>query len=397
MLQTYFRPAMLLSIVIVNYNVKYFLEQCLCSVKKAIEHSGDPVGQGLWDQAEVFVVDNRSSDGSLAWLQPRFPFVQFIANMENTGFARANNQALRQCRGKYILFLNPDTILPEDCFQQCLSFMEAHPGAGALGVHMIDGSGRYLPESKRGFPSPWVSFCKMSGLTRLFPTSKWLARYYLGHLSSAEIHQVDVLSGAFLWVRKEALDKTGGFDERFFMYAEDIDLSYRIQQAEYHNYYLPTPVIIHFKGESTRRDVRYVKLFYTAMIQFVQKHYKGIGAWWYTKLLQAIIWLKSFGAGKDTPVTDKPELSGTVKIALKGDEAGIKSMRHILAANNNNITGNGEAADAFIFCEGSAFTFSSVIKELQAVAGVKRTYIHGSNTSSAVGSDAKTTQGNIIA
>jgi GT2 family glycosyltransferase len=194
-----------------------------------MEWCGGLDGANLAAQTEVIVVDNNSSDGSIAWLRPMFPFVRFIANTNNQGFAKANNQALQQCRGQYVLFLNPDTILPEDCFVQCLSFMEFHPDAGALGVRMIDGSGQYLPESKRGFPSPWVSFCKMSGLTHFFPASKLFARYYLGHLSPAETHQVDVLSGAFMWVRKEVLDKTGGFDERFFMYAEDIDLSYRIQ------------------------------------------------------------------------------------------------------------------------------------------------------------------------
>jgi N-acetylglucosaminyl-diphospho-decaprenol L-rhamnosyltransferase len=386
---------MMLSVVIVNYNVKYFLEQCLCSVKKAMESSGTHAGHDF--QTEVLVVDNHSSDGSIDYLQSRFPFVRFIANTENTGFARANNQALQQCRGEYILFLNPDTILPEDAFSQCFSFMEAHPDAGALGVRMIDGSGQYLPESKRGFPAPWVSFCRMSGLTKLFPHSKLLARYYLGHLSPAATHPVDVLSGAFMWVRKAVLDKTGGFDERFFMYAEDIDLSYRIQQSGYHNYYLSTPTIIHFKGESTRRDVRYVRLFYTAMIQFVQKHYQGAGAWCYIKLLQGVIRVKSFGASKNNPAPDDPGISGGQKIALSGDKTGMESMQQIIAHTNNSIAHNGEATNALILCEGATFTFTSVIKALQSTARDTRTYIHGNNTRSAVGSATKNSQGGTIA
>jgi N-acetylglucosaminyl-diphospho-decaprenol L-rhamnosyltransferase len=388
---------MQLSVIIVNYNVKYFLEQCLCSVKKAMEQVGQPATHGGPIQTEVFVVDNHSTDDSIGYLSGRFPFVQFIANTENLGFARANNQALLQCRGKYILFLNPDTILPEDCFLQCLSFMEAHTDTGALGVHMIDGSGNYLPESKRGFPSPWVSFCKMSGLTRLFPASPLFARYYLGHLSPESIHPVDVLSGAFLWVRKEVLDKTGGFDERFFMYAEDIDLSYRIQQAGYQNYYLPAPAIIHFKGESTRRDARYVKLFYTAMIQFVQKHYRGLSAWWYTKLLQGIIVTRSFGANKDNSITDKPGLSGNKKIWLTGDEKAVEEMRSLIPSENHSVTATKEEADILIFCQGNTFPFTSVIKEYRSALGHKSLYIHGSKTNSAVGSITSTSQGNTIA
>lgn len=396
MVQTYFRPAMQLSIVIVNYNVKHFLEQCLCSVKKAMESDGGPVGHNFAAQTEVFVVDNHSSDDSIAYLRPRFPFVQFIANTENVGFARANNQVLQQCRGKYVLFLNPDTILPEDCFYQCLSFMEAHPNAGALGVRMIDGSGQYLPESKRGFPSPWVSFCKMSGLTRFFPSSKLFARYYLGHLSPAQTHQVDVLSGAFMWVRKEVLDKTGGFDERFFMYAEDIDLSYRIQQAGFHNYYLAAPTIIHFKGESTRKDARYIQLFYTAMIQFVRKHFTGIAAWLYTGMLRGIIGIRSLAVTENSQRSGNSVWTNNEKIALAGDGTTIRTMRDILLQANKTIAGNGDITSTLVLCEGSTFTFTSIIQEMQSAVPGKRIYVHGNNTSSAVGSHAKNSQGNII-
>lgn len=383
---------MLLSVIIVNYNVKYFLEQCLCSVKKAMDNREGLAGGNLSSQTEVFVVDNYSTDDSLAYLRPRFPFVQFMVNTENLGFARANNQAVQQCRGKYILFLNPDTILPEDCFQQCFSFMEQHSDAGALGVHMIDGSGRYLPESKRGFPSPWVSFCKMSGLTRLFPTSKWLARYYLGHLSPAQTHRVDVLSGAFLWVRKEVLDKTGGFDERFFMYAEDIDLSYRIQQAGYRNYYLPSPVIIHFKGESTRKDARYIKLFYTAMIQFVQKHYKGAGAWWYTKLLQLLIGIK--GKNVDTKEENPVAINNTQSFIIAGEE--IVTMLNQRLNNKRVLTDEPAAAHEWIYVESQGQGFKDIINAIQKNTGGQKIRIHAAGSNSIVGSDSKNDQGEIL-
>lgn len=385
---------MLLSVIIVNYNVRYFLEQCLSSVKKALEQGGGTGENSLFALTEVLVVDNNSTDGSLAYLQPHFPFVRFIANTENPGFGRANNQALGQSRGKYILFLNPDTILPEDCFQQCLAFMDARPDAGALGVRMIDGSGRYLPESKRGFPAPWVSFCKMSGLTRLFPHSRLFARYYLGHLSSAETHLVDVLSGAFLLARKEALDKTGGFDERFFMYAEDIDLSYRIQQAGYQNYYFAETTILHFKGESTRRDTRYVILFYTAMIQFVEKHFKGAAAWWYIKLLQGIIKLK--GSSKESPYRETALTTGAESIYLTGDEAGIEEMWPIAVKAGKKASINANTAGVLVLCEGSSCSFKKIIEELQS-ASSRQFYIHAKRTGSAVGSHDKKYQGEVIA
>jgi N-acetylglucosaminyl-diphospho-decaprenol L-rhamnosyltransferase len=385
---------MLLSVIIVNYNVRYFLEQCLSSVKKALEQGGGPGGNSLATLTEVLVVDNNSADGSITYLQPRFPFVRFIANTGNSGFGRANNQALAQSRGKYILFLNPDTILPEDCFQQCLAFMDARPNAGALGVRMIDGSGRYLPESKRGFPTPWVSFCKMSGLTRLFPHSRLFARYYLGHLSSTKTHPVDILSGAFLLARKATLDTTGGFDERFFMYAEDIDLSYRIQQAGYLNYYLPDCTIIHFKGESTRRDARYVKQFYTAMIQFVEKHFKGAAAWWYIKLLQGIIRLK--GSSKESPYQETALTTGKASIYLTGDEASIEEMWPIAEKAGKKISINSNTSGVSVLCEGSSCSFKKIIEELQN-ASSRQFYIHAKNTSSAVGSHDKKYQGTVIA
>jgi N-acetylglucosaminyl-diphospho-decaprenol L-rhamnosyltransferase len=298
---------MLLSVIIVNYNVKYFLEQCLCSVGEARRQWSMVNGE-----CEVLVVDNASSDGSVEYLQPKFPFVQYIQNTTNIGFAKANNQALQQATGKYILFLNPDTILPEDAFTACTAFMETHTDAGALGVRMIDGSGQYLKESKRGLPTPWVAFCKMSGLTRIFPASRLFARYYLGHLSEKEIHTADALSGAYMLVRKQTLDTTGGFDEQFFMYAEDIDLSYRIQKAGYTNYYFPDCTIIHFKGESTKKDARYVKLFYRAMIQFVHKHFHGPFSWIYTGILKTMIVIRQSVAlpprKKAIPVSNDQEI-----------------------------------------------------------------------------------------
>jgi GT2 family glycosyltransferase len=226
--------------------------------------------------AEVIVVDNDPADGGVAYLQPLFPSVQFLANEKNLGFAKANNQALAICKGEYVLFLNPDTLVPEDCLHRCLSFIDAHPKTGALGVRMLDGNGRFLPESKRSFPSPWVSFWKLTGLSALFPKSRLFNRYTLGFLDEYKNHSVDILAGAFLLVKKELLMQLNGFDERFFLYGEDIDLSYRIKQAGYENLYFSETSIIHFKGESSGgNSLSRVKHFYLAMQVFVQKHYRS--------------------------------------------------------------------------------------------------------------------------
>ena len=277
-----------LSVIIVNYNVKYFLEQCLCSVIKAISHI----------EAEIIVVDNNSSDGSKALLQRFFPDANFIWNNENLGFAKANNLALSQASGEFILFLNPDTIIPEDCFDKCISFLREGGKIGALGVRMIDGSGKFLKESKRSFPSPLTSLYKLSGLARLFPHSRIFARYHLGNLDEKENHVVDVLAGAFMMVPHELIRKVGSFDEEFFMYGEDIDLSYRIQKHSFYNYYYAGTTIIHFKGESTRKgSMNYVRLFYKAMFTFVRKHYGGTRAGLFKLLIQFAILARAIVSG----------------------------------------------------------------------------------------------------
>ena len=255
---------MKLSIIIVNYNVKHFLDQCLNSVFKATTNIS----------AEVFVVDNNSPDDSVLMVKEKFPEVILIHNKENVGFSKANNQAIKLSKGEYILLLNPDTVVEEDTFEKCIQFMDAHPEGGGLGVKMIDGNGNFLPESKRGLPTPSVSFYKIFGLSNLFKKSKIFSKYHLGYLKEDEINEIEVLSGAFMWMRKSVLDKVGYLDEAFFMYGEDIDLSYRIIQGGYKNYYFPDAKIIHYKGESTKKgNINYVFVFYNAMIIFSKKHF----------------------------------------------------------------------------------------------------------------------------
>jgi len=275
---------MKLSIIIVNYNVRYFLEQCLTSVFKAVDSI----------DAEVFVVDNKSSDDSMQMVKKCFPKTKIIENKENVGFSKANNQAIDISKGEYTLLLNPDTIVEEDTFEKCIEFMDSHPDAGGLGAKMIDGNGIFLPESKRGLPTPSVSFYKISGLSNLFPKSKTFAKYHLGYLNENETNEIEILSGAFMWMRKSVLDEIGLLDEAFFMYGEDIDLSYRIIKAGYKNYYYPKARIIHYKGESTKKgSINYVFIFYNAMIIFSKKHFSS-GAKTFSFFINIAIYLRAF-------------------------------------------------------------------------------------------------------
>ena len=273
-----------LSVVIVNYNVKHFIEQCLFSVLKASENIA----------CEIFVVDNNSVDGSVTLIKDKFPQINLIVNKTNTGFSVANNQAIKIANGQYVLLLNPDTVVQEDTFTKIIAFMDAHPEAGGLGVKMLDGQGNFAPESKRGLPTPSVAFYKMFGLSRFFPKSKKFGKYHLSFLPEDQINEIDVISGAFMLMRKSVLDTIGLLDETFFMYGEDIDLSYRIKKAGYKNYYFPETQIIHYKGESTKRSsLNYVIIFYKAMAIFSKKHFSGSNAFWFNALIHLAIFLKA--------------------------------------------------------------------------------------------------------
>jgi GT2 family glycosyltransferase len=273
-----------LSVIIVSFNVKYFLEQCLHSVKKASDHIA----------AEIYVVDNNSADGSVQMVAEKFPDVKLIVNTVNLGFAKANNQAIRVASGRYILLLNPDTLVQEDTFFKCVNHMDAFSDIGCMGVKMIDGAGNFLPESKRALPTPLVAFYKIFGFSALFPRSKTFGRYHLGYLNKDKIHDVDVISGAFMLLRKSALEKSGLLDEVFFMYGEDIDISYRIKLAGYRNVYFPLTTIIHYKGESTKKgSINYVIVFYNAMIIFAQKHFARNTARYYALFIHTAIYFRA--------------------------------------------------------------------------------------------------------
>ena len=273
-----------LSVVIVNYNVVFFLEQCLNSVFAASKNLN----------VQIFVVDNNSVDGSINMLKENFSSVVLIENKENVGFSKANNQAIKRANSPYVLLLNPDTVIEEDTFDKCIDFMNSNADCGGLGLRMLDGKGNFLPESKRGFPSPSVAFYKIFGLSYLFPKSQKFGRYHLGFLSEFEVNEVDVLSGAFMLLRTVTLEKVGLLDEQFFMYGEDIDLSYRIKLGGYKNYYFPDTKIIHYKGESTKKSsVNYVFVFYKAMILFAKKHFSNKNANLFSFAINLAIYMRA--------------------------------------------------------------------------------------------------------
>ena len=401
---------MQLSVIIVNYNVKYFLEQCLYSVIKA---SGNI-------KSEIFVVDNNSSDGSKDYLAPKFPGVIFKWNADNPGFAKACNSVLNEAKGSHTLFLNPDTIIAEDTLEKAIDFLRKHTDAGALGVRMIDGSGRFLKESKRSFPFPSTALFKMTGLAKLFPRSKTFARYYAPHIPEGNSQKTEVLAGAFMMLTEKALAKVKGFDEDFFMYGEDIDLSYRIIKAGFKNYYFAGSTIIHFKGESIQKNSPgYIRNFYDSMKLFVAKHYseKKTAAFF----IQRAIWLSKLLAsfrstGKTKSITisrskstivvsshshfnelipllqqanDPVMLAGRVSVneADTGSSIGrIDSLKEIVTSHK---------VGQVVFCEGD-ITFKDIIRYCQLINGTSLLF-HAKGSSSIVGSSNKNQNGFSIA
>jgi O-antigen biosynthesis protein len=328
-----------LSVIIVNYNVRYYLEQCLDSVVKASENIN----------CEIFVVDNNSSDGSCQMVTSLFPRVKLVSNRGNYGFSAANNQAIRLSTGNFLLLLNPDTLVEEEAFTRCLAFMNEHPEAGALGVRMLNGNGKFLPESKRAVPTPGTAFFKMAGFSFMFPHSRLFNRYYLGYLDSSATAETEVISGAFMFIRKQALEKTGLLDENFFMYGEDIDLSYRILKAGYKNYYIPEVRIIHYKGESTSREnINYIVQFYKAMLIFVRKHFRKKRLKSFLLLISVAVYfwgfiavLKNFTRKIITPlyklVLSLPRVrfsgsyfSMTKRIIVVGNEISLTNIKHLV-------------------------------------------------------------------
>lgn len=338
---------MKLSVVIVSYNVRYYLEQCLCSLRQSLDGT----------DAEVFVVDNHSHDNSVEYLRKRFPNVKYVSLNHNLGFSRANNIAIRQSAGEYVLLLNPDTIVGENVIRQCLEFMDSHRDAGSLGVQMIKCDGTVAMESRRGLPTPMVSLYKMTGLCRRFPCSRRFGRYYMSYLPWDRPSEIEVVSGAFCLLRRSVLDDVGLLDEDYFMYGEDIDLSCRILKGGYKNWYIPCR-ILHYKGESTQKSsFRYVHVFYDAMFIFFRKHYGHL-----TSLLRipikSAIYLKAMLALMKMLYTRMRKSLGFIPFKCLeksnyifiGRQEAIERCREIAAANG--LTADFYVADSETFPDG---------------------------------------------
>lgn len=273
-----------ISIVIVNYKVKEYVSNLLSSIRKAASNYA----------VQVFVVDNDSGDDSVSYLRKRHPDVSYIANKDNLGFGKANNQAIKQAKGDFTLIINPDTLVSEDTFSSLIAHMNAHPDCGAAGCKILNPDGSYAPESKRSVPTIWAALTKLLGLHSIFPKSRLFGQYYLSWLSEDQHAKVPVLSGSFMFWRTELLQQLEGFDERFFMYGEDIDLCYRVQQTNYHIDYVPTTSIIHYKGESTKKgDLRYIRIFNEAMYLFFDKHHSSRYSVLFKAVIFSALWLKT--------------------------------------------------------------------------------------------------------
>jgi len=289
---------MQLSVIILNYNVRYFLEQCVLSVQEAVSAM----------DAEIIVVDNNSSDDSCLMMQERFPSIKLIQNKENFGFPKGNNIGVKEAKGKYICILNPDTVVAEDTFAKILAFAEEKQDLGIVGCKLIDGKGNFLPESKRGIPTPWVAFTKVLGLYKFFPKWKIFNQYYAQHINENENGKVEILVGAFMLMKQELYEDLKGFDEDCFMYADDIDLSYRVLQKQKTNYYFAETTVLHYKGESTIKDEKYMKHFQEAMNFFYNKHFRK--SLFFSSFIQIGIWFFSFikmfqGKPKRKPLPEK--------------------------------------------------------------------------------------------
>ncbi len=365
---------MKLSVIIVNYNVRYFLEICLKSVQAAIQDM----------DAEIIVVDNLSSDDSCDMMRKLFPEVKLIANTENIGFAKANNQGVAIAKGEYVCILNPDTVVAEDTFSTVLAFAEKRPDAGAIGVRLIDGTGKFLPECKRNLPTPKVAFQKIFGNGDL---------YYARNVKQTENGKVAVLVGAFMWMRTDIYKEVKGFDEQYFMYGEDIDLSYTITKAGYQNYYIGQSPVIHYKGESTARDTVYRKRFYGAMRIFYDKHLKSNPI--ESILVRAGLWYATLSR-KRKPILEEIIPNG---YAILNDDISLaqKLTKAIGKPVERNVTIDDVTAGTEIILDANSMTYKECIEKLLAGQNRGLTFkIIPKNSTFALGSDLSDGLGSMI-
>ena len=390
---------MKLSIIIVNYNVKYFLEQCLSSVQAAL----------IGIKGEIIVVDNISPDASCTMVKNKFPEVILIENKENLGFSKANNQGVALAKGKYVLILNPDTVVAEDTFAKILAFAEKKQNLGILGVKLVDGTGNFLPESKRGLPTPKVAFKKIFGIS-----SPKKGKYYATHLKENEPGSIDILVGAFMLLERKKYDNIGGFDEDYFMYGEDIDISYKALKKGYQNYYYPNTQIIHYKGESTSKNAKYLGNFYGAMRIFYKKHFRlnSFYDWMMNMGIKLVHQTKSFQVKNKT----KPVIQPRNILYIGSENRVYEALRkiypnaeiHLFAVCNTRVISRyddlekiknmltDKHIDEIVF-DNHSNSFSKIIFYMTALKnkGI-RFKIHPKNTDFIIGSDDKNGMGEVL-
>ena len=374
---------MQLSVIILNYNVRYFLEQCVLSVEEAL----------LNVDGEIIVVDNNSSDASCQMMKTRFPNVKLIENKTNSGFPKGNNIGVAEAKGEYICILNPDTVVAEDTFEKILAFAEKQSDLGIIGCKLIDGIGNFLPESKRGIPTPWVAFTKITGLYHFFPKNKLFNQYYAQDLNENETGKVAILVGAFMVIKRDLYSDLKGFDENCFMYSDDIDLSYRSLLKEKSNYYFHETSVIHYKGESTLKDKMYMKRFQEAMNFFYKKHFK-VSVFFSLFMKIGIIFFSFIKAFQGNSIPNsKPE-----NYFLVSDDEKLKDK--LEAALNKPITfwekSNSIEKSEIIFDQ-NYFGFSKAIEFMETYKNKAFTYkILPKNTTFIIGSNSNRSRGEVI-
>ena len=384
---------MQLSVIILNYNVRYFLEQCVLSVQEALFKL----------DAEIIVVDNNSSDESCLMMKSRFPDVKLIENDANFGFPKGNNIGVEQASGKYICILNPDTVVAGDTFIKILAFAERQINLGIVGCKLIDGTGNFLPESKRSIPTPWVAFTKVFGLYKVFPKWKLFNQYYAQHLRKNETGKVDILVGAFMFMQRDLYRELGGFDEKCFMYADDIDLSYRVLEQQKSNFYFHETTVLHYKGESTVKDEKYMQRFQEAMNFFYQKHFKK--SWFFEFFIQIGIWLFSFikmFQGKTKPkllpesiifYSSNKNLSEKLPSILKNKVRFLDLKKEKMV--NSSLIFKGKKVE--IILDNQYVSFKKCIKIIKTLKDKNVTFkIFPKNTNFIIGSNSRNDRGQII-
>ena len=388
---------MQLSVIILNYNVRYFLEICVLSVQNALSQI----------DGEIIVVDNNSQDGSCEMMKQRFPNVTIIQNNDNIGFPKGNNIGVAHAKGEYICILNPDTVVAEDTFSKILAFAEGQKKLGIVGCKLIDGAGKFLPESKRGVPTPWVAFTKIVGLYKLFPKSKLFGKYYAGHLAENQTGKVDILVGAFMVMKRELYLEVGGFDEKCFMYSDDVDLSYVVAKAGKDNYYFHDTTIIHYKGESTIKDGTYMKRFQEAMNFFYNKHFStdGLQSLFFTFFMKVGIvffsFIKKFQGQpklKTAPIhfelfSSSAEMATKLTAVLQNKVSYhyLKTEKEVISCLNKSVVGSE------IILDNESISFQECIAVLESSVNKGLTFkIIPKNANFLIGSNNSNERGEII-